>query len=269
MEHLKFDLGTLKKGSTVVVTLKSQANVLLMDASNYSNYSTYASARSARYRYFGGRATRSPFRIGVPANGHWFVALDLGGYSGRIDASVAVERPPRGWLPQVANEEVESIDQIARSAVPEMPPSTDILGGRTWDMFVSHASEEKMSVARPLAEALEREGVSVWLDELVLKVGDSLRRKIDQGIRSSRFGLVIMSHAFFAKGWTQYELDGLVTRSVTGEQNLLPIWHGVTKDDVIRQSASLADKVALTTANKTIDEIASAIADVVRDQDVA
>lgn len=266
MEHLKFDLGILKKGSTVVVTLKNQANVLLMDASNYRSYAT---ALSGRYRYFGGRATRSPFTVTVPANGHWFVALDLGGYGGRIDASVAVEAPPRGWLPQAVNQQVDSIDQIARSAIPETPPSPDILGGRTWDVFVSHASEEKASVARPLAEALEGEGVSVWLDELVLKVGDSLRRKIDQGIRSSRFGIVIMSHAFFAKGWTKYELDGLVTRSVTGEQNLLPIWHGVTKDDVVRQSASLADKVALTTANMTVKEIASAIADVVRDQDVA
>jgi hypothetical protein len=264
MEHLKFDLGTLRKGSMVVVKLKNQANVQLMDASNYR---TYASARGGRYTYSGGRAIRSPYRIGVPANGHWYVAIDLGGYGGRIEASVAVEPPPRGWLPQGATQPADVVDQIAQST-PQPPPSPDILGGRTWDVFVSHASEEKASVARPLAEALDREGVSVWLDELELKIGDSLRRKIDQGIRSSRFGIVVMSHAFFAKGWTQYELDGLVTRSVGGEQNLLPIWHGVTKDDVIQQSASLADKVALTTANMTIDEIAAAIASVVRDRSV-
>jgi len=103
--------------------------------------------------------------------------------------------------------------------MPETPP-VDVMGGQTWDVFLSHASEDKEAVARPLAEALSDRGVSVWLDVLELRIGDSLRRRIDQGIRSSRFGIVVCSEAFFAKGWPQYELDGLVTRTVAGEQNL-------------------------------------------------
>jgi hypothetical protein len=106
--------------------------------------------------------------------------------------------------------------------------------------------------------------VSVWLDEIELKIGHSLRRKIDQGIRASRFATVIFSASFFAKGWTQYELDGIVTKSVAGEQNLLPIWHNVTKDEVMAHSPSLADKVARSTATSTIAEIAGEIASVVK-----
>ncbi|HXL95690.1 MAG TPA: DUF1883 domain-containing protein [Streptosporangiaceae bacterium] len=94
MEHLRFDLGNLKEGATVVVTLKNQANVQLMPFSEYANYKA-----GRRYRYHGGRATQSPFRIIVPSNGHWVVAIDLGGYTGRISASVAVQPPPRGSLP--------------------------------------------------------------------------------------------------------------------------------------------------------------------------
>lgn len=116
------------------------------------------------------------------------------------------------------------------------------------------------------AEALRDRGVSVWLDVLELRIGDSLRRRIDQGIRSSRFGIVVCSEAFFAKGWPQYELDGLVTRTVAGEQNLLPIWHGVSQQEVMAASPSLADKVALSTNTMSVGEISDEIAAVVLEQ---
>ncbi|MFF2817338.1 toll/interleukin-1 receptor domain-containing protein [Kitasatospora cineracea] len=131
------------------------------------------------------------------------------------------------------------------------------------EVFISHASEDKADVATPLARCLQDAGVSVWLDVLELKIGDSLRRRIDQGLARSAFGVVIFSRAFFEKGWTQYELDGIVTRSVSGEQSLLPIWHNITKDEVIAQSPSLADKLARSTAQHTVAEIAREIADVV------
>ena len=118
--------------------------------------------------------------------------------------------------------------------------------------------------SRPLAQALRKRGLEVWFDEFELKIGDSLRRKIDTGISRSRFGIVVLSPSFFAKGWPQYELDGLVTMSVTGAQVLLPLWHGISKDEVTRQSPSLADKVALRTADFTIEEIAAEITSVIR-----
>jgi TIR domain-containing protein len=125
------------------------------------------------------------------------------------------------------------------------------------------ASEDKESIVRPLAHALVDRGVKVWYDEFTMRVGDSLRRKIDTGIARSRFGLVVPSHAFFAKRWTQYELDGLVTMAVDERQILLPIWHGVSKDEVIGFSPSLADRVALNTSVSTVAEIADELAAVI------
>ncbi len=90
-----------------------------------------------------------------------------------------------------------------------------------------------------------------------------MRRKIDAGIARSRFGIVVLSPAFFAKDWPQYELDGLVTMSVSGKQVLLPLWHGTSKDEVMNHSPSLADKVALRTSDYSIEEIAEEIAAVV------
>lgn len=257
MEHVRYDLGNLKKDSTVVVTLSSQANVQLMTSSEYNNYRA-----GRRYRYHGGRVTRSPYRLPVPSNGHWMVAIDLGGYSGRIRSSISVEPPPRGFLPE-ARQTLNAAQQVAIREEPVVPPSADVLGGQTWDVFISHASEDKQAVARPLHDALTQRGVTAWLDESQMRIGQSLRRSIDEGIRSSRFGVVILSEAFLGKGWTNHELDGLVTRTVAGEQTLLPIWHDLTAQRVREYSPSLADKVALSTDEYDMREIADQIAEVV------
>ena len=75
----------------------------------------------------------------------------------------------------------------------------------------------------------------------------------------------MLSHSFFAKNWPQYELDGLVTREMTGEQVILPLWHKITKKEVMDHSPSLADKVARSTSDFTVEEIAIEIAEVIRD----
>lgn len=133
-----------------------------------------------------------------------------------------------------------------------------------WDVFICHATEDKDAVVRALATELAGLGLRVWYDEFSLRLGDGLRRNIDRGLAKSRFGVVVLSHAFFAKNWTQYELDGLVTRESTGEQVILPIWHNISKDEVIGYSPSLADKIAARTADSTISEIAAEIAERVR-----
>lgn len=261
MEHLRYDLGRVDKGSIVVVTLKNQANVQLLTSSDYKNYKV-----GRRYRYHGGRVTRSPFRIAVPSDDHWLVAIDLGGYAGRVAASVAVQPPPRGFLPAARSTQESALPNVEFREDPQAPEG-DVLGGQTWDVFISHASEDKELVARPLRDALNQKGVTVWLDETQLRIGQSLRRKIDEGIRSSRFGVVVLSQAFLRKGWTNHELDGLVTRNVAGEQSLLPIWHDLNAEQVRGYSPSLADKVAMSTAQFSIDEIAEQIAEVIKTPD--
>ena len=74
----------------------------------------------------------------------------------------------------------------------------------------------------------------------------------------------MISESFSSKGWTNYELDGIVTRTVTGEQILLPIWHDISKREVVEFSPSLADKVARSTATHTVEEIAEEIAGLIK-----
>jgi len=116
--------------------------------------------------------------------------------------------------------------------------------GKRWDVFISHATEDKGEFVRPLAEALEKSGLTVWYDETTLKIGDSLRKAIDHGLANSRFGIVILSHNFFAKHWPQQELEGLFSREVEGVKVILPVWHRISAEDVRQYSPMLAGRFA-------------------------
>ncbi|MBQ8093717.1 MAG: DUF1883 domain-containing protein [Clostridia bacterium] len=247
MNFSYYDLGQLDAGKVVEVSLTKAANVRLMDSTNYSNYKN-----GRRHHYYGGYVKQSPYRITVPRSGHWYVTIDLGGYAGSLRHSVRVLS---GILPAAPTR-----TPLAKEPTLFVNPVDE---GKEYDVFISHASEDKDAVVRPLAVALREKGVSVWYDEFELKIGDSLRRKIDQGLSKSRFGIVVISRSFIKKGWTNYELDGLMTKAISGQQVLLPIWHDITKQEVIDYSPSLADKVARNTSQETVEEIASEIAEMI------
>lgn len=253
MEFIHSDLGYRQRGEVVEVTLTAGANVRLMDSSNFANYK-----RGRQHRYYGGLAKRSPIRLAIPNSGNWHVAVDMQGLRGSTQASI---RMMPSALPEIREAPLSSLPDLVRE-----PPPKLVDGGKTYDVFISHASEDKDTFVRGLANALSEEGLTVWYDEFTLRIGDSLRQKIDRGLASSRVGLVVLSPSFISKGWTNYELDGIVTRSVSGSQILLPIWHNITKQQVVDFSPSLADKVARSTASHTVEEIAREIADLLSER---
>lgn len=159
---------------------------------------------------------------------------------------------------QTTNRMVSSVENAINKSI-----NTDDI---EYDLFISHASEDKDEFVRPLAETLEGMGVKVWYDEFTLKVGDSLRQSIDRGLVNSRFGTVILSPSFCSKNWTQYELDAMVAKEMHGHRMILPIWHRITKYEVINFSPTLADKLALNTSINSIKEIAEKLAEVVQAQ---
>lgn len=209
--------------------------------------------------YIGGLAKKSPIRLQTTHSSHWHVAVDLRGLGGNVKSSArvlptalpAINQQPLASMPSLLHNRGFGID-------------VDIDTDPEYDVFISHASEDKDEVVRPLANALREKGIKVWYDEFEMKIGDSLRRKIDKGLANSRFGIVVVSKDFIKKGWTNYELDGIITKAISGEQIVLPIWHNITKREVIDFSPSLADKLARNTAINTIDEIASEIANLIQ-----
>jgi len=133
--------------------------------------------------------------------------------------------------------------------------SDGVLMNEEYDFFISHASEDKEGIVRNLVNLLIENRFKVWYDEFELIVGDGLRKKIDYGLTKSKFGIVIISQYFISKKWTEFELDGLVTREMNGHKVILPIWHNITLNEVIEYSPSLANKLALDTSKHTLEEI--------------
>jgi len=177
-----------------------------------------------------------------------------------IDTHKKREREQLEHQRQVSRE-LERQGSMSRTARPISPLNAL---GKSHDAFISHASEDKEEFVRPLAEALKEAGYDIWYDEFALSVGDSLRRTIDKGLAASRYGIVVLSSAFFAKNWPQYELDGLVAKEMEGEKVVLPIWHKVSKDEVMSYSPSLTDKVAINSSLSSIAQIVEQLGKVLK-----
>lgn len=144
----------------------------------------------------------------------------------------------------------------AQAVAPTQSHLYEETDGEEYDVFISHASEDKADFVDGLYQELDSRGIKVWYDAMSIKWGDSLRSKIDEGLRKSRFGIVILSNDYIRKGWTQYELDGLFQREMTGGKTILPVWHKITKDEVQAFSLTLAGRKALNTAMLSAEEIA-------------
>lgn len=127
-----------------------------------------------------------------------------------------------------------------------------------YDVFVSHAWEDKEDFVEEFVQALLDRNIKVWYDKAKIKWGDSMRARIDDGLRKSKFGVAVLSPNYLAEGkyWTKAELDGLFQLESINGKTLLPIWHNLTKKQVMEYSPIMASKLALTTATLTAEEIA-------------
>jgi hypothetical protein len=132
-----------------------------------------------------------------------------------------------------------------------------------FDVFISHASEDKEGFVRPLAKAMAALGLRVWFDEWTLTLGDRLRKKIDDGLSSSRYGVVVLSPDFFGKEWPRAELDALWSLEMEGRKVILPVYHLLSLAEIRRNSPMLAGKLG-TFSEKGIDVVAAEVYAAVR-----
>jgi hypothetical protein len=147
--------------------------------------------------------------------------------------------------------ESRSVQLLSGAAAQEQSP--------IFDVFVSHATEDKAYV-EPLVKALELAGIRVWFDKITLEWGDDLRPGIDRGLTNCRYGIVVFSKAFLGKKkWTEYELNSLFALEKVGRKVILPIWHGITRDDLIQYSPAFADRLAKVLSTDRHGEIVESL----------
>ena len=110
------------------------------------------------------------------------------------------------------------------------------------DLFLCHSSEDKDNVVLPFTRILKEHGVSYWLDQAEIKIGDSISAKIDEGLRESRYVLAFISKSFLERKWPDRELRSALSSSIgQGKKKVLPVLVGVTPEHFFKWYPLLSD----------------------------
>jgi len=92
-----------------------------------------------------------------------------------------------------------------------------------WDVFISYSSKDKVTV-HGIADKLKHDGLDVWLDEWILRPGDSIPSKIEEGLEYSRVLLLMMSINAFSSDWTKLESQTYRFRDpLNKERRFIPV----------------------------------------------
>lgn len=146
--------------------------------------------------------------------------------------------------------------QLEHSKLKELYPLLTVSSEEAYDVFISHASEDKESFVNLLVEELQKRGVKVWFDRKDITWGRSIRQSIDEGLKKSKFAIVVLSEFYIKKYWTNKEFNALFSLGSTLGEFILPIWHNITPEKAQEFSPMLSDTMALKSSEYTIENIA-------------
>lgn len=157
----------------------------------------------------------------------------------------------------------ETFDLIQNEYENKLSLNREEIMAKDFDVFISHATEDKASFVKPLVTELTNEKVSFFYDDFSIGWGKSVRQSLDEGILRSKFCVVVISKPFLEKYWTNYELDGFLQKEAKNQTTVvLPIWLNITHDEVYSVSPSLANRRAIIGNSLTAEEIVEGIKNV-------
>lgn len=134
-----------------------------------------------------------------------------------------------------------------------------------YDVFVSYAKEDS-DFAKNLVKALKAKNISVWYDGGELRLGDSILRRIEDGLEHSDFFLLLLSPEYFRKPWTQFERGVALGRG--GKGRILPVLlKHFERKELVRIAPSIADTMGIEADKYSLEEVATMISDVIKSRD--
>lgn len=154
-------------------------------------------------------------------------------------------------------QKIKKIIQRMKKSEEKIQETSSFGLNKKYDVFISHASEDKQSFVEPLTKALKDAGIKIWYDTDEIGWGESIRQSIDKGLINSRFCIIVLSTDFFKKHWAgTYELNAIFQRAALEKSSLiLPIWHNITVEEISQQNLTLPDIKALNSSIHKIEEI--------------
>ena len=127
---------------------------------------------------------------------------------------------------------------------------------KMYDVFLSHASSDKLDYVEDLKKTLDILGIDVFYDKDTIEWGDKWKEKIYEGLEKSEFAIIVISEHFFGREWTEEELKNLLERqNAEGQKLILPIVHNITKDELKEKYPAVADIQAIESKDNSYEKI--------------
>lgn len=125
-----------------------------------------------------------------------------------------------------------------------------------YDVFISHASKDKLDYVEQLKNTLDNLNINIFYDKDSIKWGDKWKQRILEGVESSEFAIIVISENFFGREWTEKELNELLNRqNDSGQKIILPLLHNITTEQLENKYPDVADIQAISTSDYNCDEI--------------
>jgi len=138
-----------------------------------------------------------------------------------------------------------------------IPEKAEIKPRKMYDVFLSHASADKISYVEDLKQTLDVLGIDIFYDKDTIEWGDAWKQKIYEGLEKSEFAIIVISEHFFGREWTEEELKSLLERQNSeGQKLILPIVHNITTDQLKEKYPAVADIQAIESRDNSYEEIA-------------
>ena len=131
----------------------------------------------------------------------------------------------------------------------------------SYDVFISHAFEDKNTFTNELALALKKKGLKVWYSGSELKLGDSIADSVNKALKGAKYGVVVISPIYLEKQWAMSELKALFAQEAD-RNRILPILYNIGMDEIKEQLPMLADRYAIS-SDKGLEFIVNKVLEVI------
>jgi CheY-like chemotaxis protein len=162
---------------------------------------------------------------------------------GELGAEIADLPPNVHFLSKHSDE--KRLIRLVGSLVATRRP-VEVSGTKMRDVFICHASEDRETVVNPLVMALEASGITVWQDRAEIRWGDSIVRKIEEGLLVSRYVIAVLSVHSIGKPWPRRELASALSGEISdGVVKVLPLVVGdaTQRREILGQMSLQQDKL--------------------------
>ncbi|MCR5803731.1 MAG: toll/interleukin-1 receptor domain-containing protein [Clostridia bacterium] len=138
-------------------------------------------------------------------------------------------------------------------------PNTEKLEGKLrkkYDVFISHASNDKLDYVSGLVNEIKKLGIEVFYDSDVLSWGDNWKEKILEGTSNSEFAVIVISNSFFGREWTEKELNEFLKRqNESGQKIVLPLLYNISISEMTSKYPHLSEIQAIESTKLTNQDI--------------